>query len=86
MTEKSLAEASGVPESELGEIVRGERGITDGVARQLARATGTTVEFWLNLQTRFDRETARDASVVPAGRAIQLPGRSVIPALDSWDF
>lgn len=35
---------------------------------------------------RLSGEGQSQIGVVPAGRAMQLPGRSVIPALDSWDF
>lgn len=35
---------------------------------------------------RLTGEGHSQVGVVPAGRAMQLPGQSAIPALDSWDF
>jgi addiction module HigA family antidote len=42
------------------EIIREERDISPEMALRLGRCLGTPPEFWLNLQTRFDLEIARD--------------------------
>lgn len=42
------------------EIIREERDISPEMALRLGRCLGTSPEFWLNLQTRFDLEVARD--------------------------
>lgn len=39
----------------------GKRGITGDTALRLAAAFGTTAEFWMNLQKRWELEVARDA-------------------------
>ena len=38
----------------LNEIVREKRGVTIDTALRLARVTGTSAEFWLNLQVQWD--------------------------------
>jgi antitoxin HigA-1 len=38
---------------------REETPVTPGTALRLARYFGTTPEFWLGIQSRFDVETAR---------------------------
>ena len=48
-----------VPVTRIGEIVHGRRAITPDTALRLARLFGTTPAFWLNLQTRYDLETAQ---------------------------
>jgi addiction module HigA family antidote len=60
MSQNQLADAMGVTVSRVNEIVRGRRGITGDTALRLSRATGTTPEFWLNLQSLYDLETAKD--------------------------
>lgn len=35
-------------------IINGHRNITEAIALDFADAFGTTPEFWLNLQTRYD--------------------------------
>jgi antitoxin HigA-1 len=40
------------------DIVLGRRGITTDTARRLARYFGTTPEFWINLQARYDLDVA----------------------------
>jgi antitoxin HigA-1 len=42
------------------EIIREERDISPEMALRLGRCLGTSPEFWLNLQNRFDLEVARD--------------------------
>ncbi len=49
-----------VPAPGVYEIVRGERTISTEMALRLARFFGTTAEFWLNLQARYNLEVARD--------------------------
>jgi addiction module HigA family antidote len=49
-----------VPARRIHEIVRGKRGITADTALRLARYFETTEHFWLNLQTHYDLEVARD--------------------------
>ncbi len=50
----------GIPPQRVGEIVRGRRSISVDTALRLARYFGTSPEFWLNLQTRFDLDAADD--------------------------
>ncbi len=54
----ALAEAIKVPRSRVNDIVLGRRGITADTALRLARYFGTSPEFWINLQTRYDLEAA----------------------------
>jgi addiction module HigA family antidote len=45
----------------VNDIVLGRRSITAETALPLARYFGTTPEFWINLQARYDLEASRDA-------------------------
>ena len=54
-----LALAIGVAPNRITGIVNGRRGITGETAILLARAFGTTPEFWINLQAHYDLELAR---------------------------
>ena len=56
-----LAKDISVPARRINEIVQGKRGITADTALRLSKALGTTAAFWMNLQSRFDIETAEDA-------------------------
>jgi antitoxin HigA-1 len=49
-----------VPANRISSIVAGRRAITGETALRLARYFGTTPEYWLNMQSRYDLETARD--------------------------
>jgi addiction module HigA family antidote len=53
-----LAKAIGVPTNRTTEIVNGRRGITGETALLLGDAFGTTPEFWLNLQSRYELDVA----------------------------
>ena len=55
-----LAKSIGVPQPRISSITQLQRRITADTALRLGRFFGTSPEFWLNLQNRFDLETARD--------------------------
>jgi addiction module HigA family antidote len=59
LSQNQLAQSMGITTTRLNEIVRGRRSITGDTALRLGRATNTTPEFWLNLQSLYDLETAR---------------------------
>jgi antitoxin HigA-1 len=61
LTQYALAKALGVPQLRISQIVRGQRGITADTALRLSRYFGNSAQFWLNLQTHYDLETAKDA-------------------------
>jgi antitoxin HigA-1 len=54
----SLAQAIKVPRSRVNDIVLARRGITVDTAFRLARYFGTSPEFWVNLQARYDLDAA----------------------------
>ncbi|MEN6625146.1 MAG: HigA family addiction module antitoxin [Candidatus Sumerlaeia bacterium] len=54
LTQRDLAAAIHVPYQRVNEIVRGRRGITPATALRLAKYFGTSADFWLNLQLRWD--------------------------------
>lgn len=54
LTQRELAEGIGVPYQRINEIVNRRRGITPSTALRLARFFGTSADFWLNLQMRWD--------------------------------
>ena len=61
ITQHKLAVAVGVPPGRINEIVHGKRGITADTAVRLSRYFGTTSEFWMNLQMRYELDRAEDA-------------------------
>ncbi len=53
-----LAKAIKVSRPRLNDIVRGRRAVTTDTALRLGRYFGTTPEFWINLQIRYDLDVA----------------------------
>lgn len=53
-----LAKALGIPTNRITSIINGERGITGETAVLLGHAFGTPLEFWLNLQARYELDVA----------------------------
>lgn len=53
-----LAKAMGVPALRLSQIIRGKRAVTADTALRLAKVLGTTAQFWLTIQNRYDLESA----------------------------
>jgi addiction module HigA family antidote len=59
MSPYALAAALHVPRTRVERLVREETAITPDTALRLARYFGTTPEFWLGIQSRFDIEMVR---------------------------
>jgi addiction module HigA family antidote len=62
MSQREFAVKIGVTHTRLNQIVNEKRSITADTALRLSKALGTTPEFWMNLQARFDLDQTRDAS------------------------
>ncbi|WP_350259141.1 HigA family addiction module antitoxin [Scrofimicrobium sp. R131] len=60
ITQHKLAVAIGVPPRRINEIVHGKRAITADTALRLGRYFALDPQFWLNLQSRYELEVARD--------------------------
>jgi addiction module HigA family antidote len=54
LTQDQLARDLDVPATRINEVVNGARPITIDTALRLSRYFGTTSEFWLNLQQRYE--------------------------------
>ena len=62
LSANALARAIRVPANRISAIVNADRGITADTALRLAKALGTTPDFWLNLQKQYDLDCARDGA------------------------
>ncbi len=54
ITQRQLSDAIKVPYQRINEVINGKRGITPSTALRLAKYFGTSEDFWLNLQLRWD--------------------------------
>lgn len=59
LSQNKLARDLDVPVTRICDIIHGRRGITVDSALRLAVYFGTTPEFWLNLQMRYDLKTSK---------------------------
>jgi len=62
ISQNRLARAMGVPPRRINEIVHGKRAVTADTALRLARALGTSEQFWMGLQADYDLEEARQSA------------------------
>ena len=73
LSAKKLADVIEVPPNRLYQILAGKRNITADTALLLSRYFGTSADFWMNLQTAYELDTARRR----LGKAIEhIPQRS----------
>jgi addiction module HigA family antidote len=61
LSQYRLAKGISVPPLRINEIVHGKRAVTADTALRLGRFFGTTAQFWINLQSRYDLEVASEA-------------------------
>jgi antitoxin HigA-1 len=60
-----------VPVTRIADIVHERRAVTPETALRLAKYFGTTPEFWVNLQARFDLESAKDRDEARVSREVR---------------
>jgi len=58
-----LAQAIRVPANRISLMVNGKRGITADTAARLGRYFGTSAQYWLNIQNRFDLDSLDQAVI-----------------------
>ena len=61
MTQKELAELTGIKPSILSETINGKRSISLNVAAALEKAFGIPTQYWMNLQTQYNIDSAKIA-------------------------
>jgi antitoxin HigA-1 len=61
LTQYRLAKDINIPARRINEIVHGTRGISADTALRFEKYFGTTATFWMNLQSRYELETEKDA-------------------------
>jgi len=54
-----IAKETGLSPTRIGQIIRGDRGITVETAIKIGRFLNTGPEFWMNLQSLYDIEEAK---------------------------
>jgi len=72
VTPAALARALHVSAPTVNDIVRERRNVSADVALRLAKALGTTAQFWLNLQAAYDLRKAEIESGEQIIRDVQL--------------
>lgn len=60
LSQYKLAQATGLSAIKISEIIRGKRAITAETALRLAKYLGTSPEWWLDLQSSYDLEKAKE--------------------------
>jgi len=61
ISQRELATAINVPYQRINEIINGRRGVTPSTALRLSKFLGTTADFWMNLQLRWDLYQAQQS-------------------------
>jgi addiction module HigA family antidote len=72
LSARRLTDAIDVPPNRLYQLLAGKRSITADTALRLGRYFGMTADFWMNLQSAYELDLARQ----PVGKAIErIPRR-----------
>lgn len=71
ISQNALAKAINVPPRRINEIVNAKRAITPDTALRLSVYFGTSPEFWLHLQSKYELEIAKDKTLEEISRMIK---------------
>jgi len=72
ISQNALARALKVPPRRINEIVNKKRAITVDTALRLSKYFGNSAEFWINLQSKYELELARDKSAKEIDKEVEL--------------
>lgn len=72
LTQYRVAKDICVPARRINEIIHGTRSISADTALRLARYFGTTAEFWMSLQSRYDLECELDSKTKTIERDVKV--------------
>ena len=70
LSANALALRLRVPANRITAILQGKRAITAETALRLARYFGTSPEFWMNLQSKYELDTAQDGAAARIEREV----------------
>ena len=79
LSARKLADSIGVPANRLYQLLAGKRSITADTALRLSRYFGVSAEFWMNLQSAYELDLARQQVAKEIGR-IQQRRQATQPA------
>lgn len=71
LSANALALALHVPATRISEIVNERRGITADTALRLARYFNMSPQFWMNVQSHYDLDSAQDALAASIRREVR---------------
>ncbi len=71
LTSYAVAKGLGVQPITISLLLRGRRNVSAEMALRLGRYTGTTPQFWLNLQTHHDLDVALDEMEMRIAREVK---------------
>ena len=71
-----LAKETGLSRTQLGQIIKGESGITAETARKIGKFLKTGPEFWMNLQELYDIDVTREQTPADVYDAVHTAGGS----------
>ncbi len=73
LSANQLALSLRIPANRITSIIAGKRAVTADTALRLGRYFDTGAEFWMNLQSRYDLQTARDKNGAEIERVVLVP-------------
>lgn len=76
LTTYAVSKETGISQTALGEILKGKRGISAINALKLAKFFGMSESFFLNLQTRYDLDLAKEKAQKPLSKIVPFKTRN----------
>jgi addiction module HigA family antidote len=78
ITPYALAKGIGVDPPRIAAILKGRRKITADTAVRLSRFFGTTPEFWMHMQSRYDLEVVTEEKKTEYSSIVPFKGSSFL--------
>jgi len=70
LTPYAVAKGTGIPQTALGEILKGKRNISAINALKLSKFFGISEDYFINIQTRYNLDLAKEKAKKPLSKIV----------------
>lgn len=70
LTPYAVSKGTGIPQTALGQIIKGKRNISAINALKLSKYFGVSESFFINVQTRYNLDLAKEKAKIPLSKIL----------------
>jgi len=77
LTAYAVSKGTGIPQTALGEILKGKRNISPVNALKLSKFFNVSENFFINIQSQYDLDKAKEIAKTPLSKIIPFKSKDI---------